>query len=60
MMLVLVGMLLIGLVLMSGCIGNEKENTTNTATNETNESDCNNDTGVCKVPLNPDGNETQT
>ncbi len=59
-MLVLVGVLMIGLVLMSGCIGNEKENTTNTATNETNKSGCNNDAGVCKVPINPDGNETQT
>lgn len=61
-MLVLVGVLLIGLVLVSGCIGNESgqgENKTNESLNKTNESGCDNDAGVCKVPLNPEGNETQ-
>ncbi len=62
-MLVLVGVLMIGFVLMSGCIGNksgQEGNKTNESLNKTNESGCNNDAGVCKVPLNPEGNETQT
>jgi len=60
-MLVLAGVLLIGLVLMSGCIGNEggpDGNKTNESVNKTNESGCDNDAGVCKVPLNSEENET--
>ncbi len=61
-MLVLIGVLIIGFVLMSGCIGNKGEqdrNKTSEPVNKTNESSCDNDARVCKVPLNPKGNETQ-
>ncbi|OQX19753.1 MAG: hypothetical protein BWK75_05385 [Candidatus Altiarchaeales archaeon A3] len=60
-MLVLIWVLLIGFVLMSGCIGNEggqDGNKTSESVNKTNKSSCDNDAGVCKVPLNLGGNET--
>jgi len=64
--LVLVGMLITIMVLMSGCIGNESgqgiedKNKTNETINEANESSCDNDAGVCKVPTIPEeNNKTQ-
>jgi len=51
MLILLNGVLVVGMVLLSGCIGSDSGGQDKNKTNETNESSCDNNAGVCKVPV---------